>query len=203
MTTMALVGVELNLGTKIVTVHEGDILGNIHYQSGQEEKIVSGRVRVVEATVRDNSRNVNDCPPEPYLYKYIIPTYLVIDCSDEFDADFERVQISKIIDIEEVNGSNEMNDQVDQIIEDIGGTEVSDNVYNIVTSTGLLSDTGMFEQILAINRVSSISVTCGAETRTYSKDDADLEEFKTFVDGFIPKKNSDPEITLSMDVVYE
>jgi hypothetical protein len=98
-------------------------------------------------------------------------------------------------------------EQIDDIIAnlptDSGMTieedEEAENTYSIVTSTGSVSESGLFDSIAAITTLTSIEVTDGETTLTYNAGE-DLDAFKASVDELLPKSNTDAEVTLTMKV---
>lgn len=86
----------------IITLHEGDIVHGLRYKSGNEDVVIDGAVRVINATTKANNALPSTCPPEPYLHKFITINSLVIDSSDTFDAELTRISVSNIVDIESV-----------------------------------------------------------------------------------------------------
>lgn len=99
----ALVGVKLTLDNgKVVTLHEGDIVQNLSYKvTSVATATITGAVRVIHATTT-KATDPNSCPPEPYAYKMLSIGSLVIDKSLVYNAALEKIDVSKIIDIESV-----------------------------------------------------------------------------------------------------
>lgn len=99
---------------------------------------------------------------------------------------------------------------VDGIIEGIPETsgivvvpdESANNVYSITTSTGSISESGLFDQLAAVNGLKTITVTDGTTEVEYTPA-GNLDEFKAAVDALVPKANADAEVTLTMTVVVE
>ena len=73
------------------------------------------------------------------------------------------------------------------------------NTYTIITSNGSIADSGIFDQIAAVENLASIEVTDGETTATYTVG-GDLNTFKTEVDAMIPKGIDDPEVILTMTI---
>lgn len=98
-----------------------------------------------------------------------------------------------------------VDDQVNDIISGMTGVTVepdpeTPNTYSITTEDGIISDTGLFDQIAAIDGLASIVVSDGAgKTETYTAG-GDLETFKTAVDNMIPKMMESGEVILTMTV---
>lgn len=96
-------------------------------------------------------------------------------------------------------------DQINDIISSMTGVTVepdpeTPNTYSITTNNGIISDTGLFDQITEIDNLTSIVVEDGTgKSETYTAG-GDLEAFKTAVDAMIPKTNESGEVTLTMTV---
>ena len=81
----------------------------------------------------------------------------------------------------------------------ITADEAEANTYNITTSSGSIASTGIFEDLAAIDGMTSIVVTDGETTVTYNAGE-DIEAFKASVDALVPQDNTDAEVTLTMTV---
>lgn len=92
-------------------VFEGDVIDNLTFKTGTSEKTVTGAVRVICASTKTQQDGPEDCPPEPYVYKSINTTQLVIDSSDENHAILDRVNISDILDIGGVRTAKEVQEE--------------------------------------------------------------------------------------------
>lgn len=99
-----------------------------------------------------------------------------------------------------------LEEAVDAIIDGVESETMSieadpdtNNSYTIITSNGTISDTGIFDQIAAVENLASIEVTDGDATATYTAG-GDLAAFKTEVDAMIPKGIDDTEVILTMTV---
>lgn len=95
------VHIQLNSG-KHVELFENDIVHNLVYRDRDTEKVISGSVRVLEAVTKENSSKATDCPPEPYIQKFVNVNSMIIDSSTEFDAELTRIAMANVIDIESV-----------------------------------------------------------------------------------------------------
>ena len=73
------------------------------------------------------------------------------------------------------------------------------NTYTIITNNRSIADSGIFDQIAAVENLASIEVTDGETTATYTVG-GDLNTFKTEVDAMIPKGIDDPEVILTMTI---
>lgn len=97
------IGVQLQLNSgKRVELFENDIVHNLIYKDRDTEKVVSGSVRVLEAVTKENSARSTECPPEPYVQKFVNVNSMIIDSSAEFDAELTRITLANVIDIESV-----------------------------------------------------------------------------------------------------
>lgn len=105
-TAIAKVGVELSMGQAKITLFEGDVVSGLVYEVSGKQKEIDGQIRVINATTRANSSIPDECPPEPYVHKYITPMSLMIDSSDVFEAELVKVDINSIRDVKTVNGEN-------------------------------------------------------------------------------------------------
>lgn len=202
-TAMARVGANLKLRKRTVSVFEGDIVEGLHYQVGNEILSVSGCVRVIVTDTKANNQIVDSCPPEPYVQNFMTPRMLIIDSSDTYDADMIRVNISAITDIDRINGITDPDAMIDHAIEtkipESTVVEEADNLYSITVGLGTVSTGGLWEEILKVPGIQTISCECNGITHVYHKGD-DIEAYKKLVDEFIPKSNDDPEVTITMTV---
>ena len=203
-TVRAKVGVTLTLTKRVVTVYEDDVLGDLRYNNLGTETVISGRIRAIVADTRANNNTSNSCPPEPYVERYITPRMLIIDSSDEYDAEMIRVNISDIIDIVTINDVTDPETIVDQAIETMSDrtvTENENNDYNVEVHSGTITSKGLFEAISEIDGFESLVVTSGDQTFTYKKSE-DLEAYKARIDAILPKKNGDPDVTLVLTINF-
>lgn len=116
------------------------------------------------------------------------------------DTDDGKFQVT------EVPTSEVAEEAIDTIIESIdyeGMTVEADpetnNTYTIITSTGAISDSGMFDEIANVENLASIVVSDGEQTATYTAG-GDLATFKTEVDAMVPKTIDEDEAILTMTV---
>ena len=107
-TAIAKLGATLKFddGSEIL-VFEGDILHDLVYKSGTALNTITGAVRVISASTKAQNTGPDTCPPEPYVYKSITPSSLVIDYSDEMDAQLISINISNIVSIGSVTTEQE------------------------------------------------------------------------------------------------
>lgn len=78
-------------------------------------------------------------------------------------------------------------------------TDEGDKTFNLTTTDGTISGTGVFDKIAEIPGLTSIAVTNGVKTETYSAG-GDLEAFKAAVDALLPKTNVAETVTLTMTI---
>ena len=111
-TVTSLIGAKLVLDNgKMFTLHEGDLIKNLTYKSGSETLIIDDcKVRVINAITRAYSVGSTDCPPEPYVSKYVLVSSFVIDNSTEYDAEIITISVTNIIDIREVISNTNSNE---------------------------------------------------------------------------------------------
>lgn len=107
-TAIAKIGATLRTSDgKEYTVYENDLIQDLTYTNGNTTATLSGRVRVIAASTIAQNTGPTDCPPEPYVHRYISPTMLVIDSSDENYAILTRVNIANIVSIGSVTTAAE------------------------------------------------------------------------------------------------
>lgn len=95
---------------------------------------------------------------------------------------------------------------VDKILDTTNNDDMStnqisdnDNIYDVTTSTGSFSDSGVFEQIIGVKNFKSLEVSNGTDTVTYVMG-GDINAFKASVDAMLPKSVDDPEVLITMTV---
>lgn len=98
-------------------------------------------------------------------------------------------------------------DEVDEIIDGLTGLEVekdplAENTYSITTSGESVSESGLFDQVAALEGLKTITVSDGNTEVSYTTG-GDLDAFKASVDALCPQSNDDPEVTLTMTVISE
>ena len=202
--TRAITGVTITTQRQVLDIFEGSHLTGLKYydKTVGGEVTIDGTVRVIVANTVRNSTIPSNCPPEPYVQKYVTPTMLIVDISNVFDADLVRINISDIIDIKSVDGKDSPEVIIDDAISNIEGADVvetGDNEYLVTTSTGSIADSGLFESIASIKNFESMTITNGDSSFEYVAD-GDMEAFKTSVDGLIPKENGSGTVTLTLIV---
>lgn len=103
-TAIARIGATLTFENgKEVTVYEGDLISGLKYTSGSQTLSIDGQIRVINASTKANNTIPADCPPEPYVHRYITVASLTIDSSDVFDAEMTRIPVNSIVSIDKVN----------------------------------------------------------------------------------------------------
>ena len=94
-------------------------------------------------------------------------------------------------------------EQIDDIISNLEGVDVvdnGDNNFSITTSTGSVSESGLFDSIAAIDQLKTIVVSDDSgKSETYTAG-GDLDTFKTAVDAMVPKDLGAGEVVLTMVV---
>ena len=105
-TAISKIGVVLTIGGKNVVLFEDDTVTGLQFQvQGGKLQTLDGKVRVIVATTKANTETPDVCPPEPYVHRYVIPTAIVLDYSDEHDAKLIRIDVNNILAIDKVNGT--------------------------------------------------------------------------------------------------
>lgn len=100
---VARVTVDLHMDNDIVmNLAEGDIVRGLKYRVSGKIYCIDGAVRVINGVTKMKSANSKECVHDPYLHEYITVQSIVIDSSNEFDAELTTVQISSIISIETI-----------------------------------------------------------------------------------------------------
>ena len=196
----ATIKARLVLEDRTVIVKERDVLTGVHYQSGDQELVVDGRIRVICANTRANNQIPTNCPPEPFVQNYITPTMLILDSSAEHDAEIIRIAISDIRTIDHISSDDTREKAIDEAImaiPDATVTEISDNNYEIKTSTGSITTGELFQVITELGGYDSVEVTCADQAIRHQAGE-DLETFKQEVDALLPKSYKDEPVTLTM-----
>ena len=111
--------------------------------------------------------------------------------------------------VQEKSAEETAKEEIDNIIDNIQSDNVTitpdpeqENVYSIVTNDASLATTNLFDQMAALEGMSTIVVTDGVSTATYTAG-GDLETFKAEVDAMLPTKVDDPEVVLTMTVTVQ
>ena len=111
--------------------------------------------------------------------------------------------------IQEVSAPTQAEEAIDSFIDSLESEGVtieavpeSDNTYNVVTSTGNISDTGILDTMVAQEGVTSVVVSDGEATETYTVGSSDLAAFKAAVDAMVPTANTDAPVTLTITLNF-
>lgn len=110
--SVAKIGVLLKIDGKEYELYEGDIVNNLAYTEGGQEKTITGAVRVICASTKQQNADPDTCPPDPYVKKYINCTRLIIDNSEENVAKLTRINISNITGLDSVTVADEADGSV-------------------------------------------------------------------------------------------
>lgn len=103
-TAISKIGVILTVNGKNITLFEDDSVSGLQFQvQGGKPVTLDGKIRVIVATTKANSTTPDVCPPEPYVHRYVTPTSIVLDHSDEHDAKLIKIDINNILAIDKVN----------------------------------------------------------------------------------------------------
>ena len=102
----ALVGVSISLPDgRLFYIHEGDTVKGLTYQPGNvgEPKTISGVVRCMDGILHSSKYHAHTTyPPTPWMYRYILPTAIIVDISEEKHAMVATVRVMDITNIEQV-----------------------------------------------------------------------------------------------------
>ena len=111
--------------------------------------------------------------------------------------------------IQEVSAPAQAEEAIDSFIDSLESEGVtieavpeSDNTYNVVTSTGNISETGILDTMVAQEGVTSVVVSDGEATETYTVGTSDLAAFKAAVDAMVPTANTDAPVTLTITLNF-
>lgn len=106
---VAKIGALLKVDGKEFEVYEGDIVNNLVYTDKGQENTITGKVRVICASTRQQNADPDTCPPDPYVKKYVDVTRLIIDNSEENVAKLTRINIANVVGL----GSVTIEDEAD------------------------------------------------------------------------------------------
>ena len=197
----AVVSAWIKLDTKRFLVSCGDTIHDLRYTEDGVEKVVTGVLRAMVVNTTANNQIPDDCPPEPYAHKYIKVLKLIVDHSDELNAQMAHIPVSSIVDIRSVSVESNLELTVDQTIRKIPNATISmevDRVYDIITQTGSITGNGLFDNIISHPDVAMVTVSNGV-TLYSCAGGASMEqilEFNTMIDALLPKSLDDPTVTL-------
>ena len=114
----------LDGSTKTLKVQEGDFLEGISYLENGTIKTVSGVVKVIKYSVKtQSSQQTTLCAHDTAsdFAKRVIPTYIIMDCSREYDSDVISIPVSSIRDFT----SNDLGEMVVSNVRVIDSTTVA------------------------------------------------------------------------------
>ena len=128
--------------------------------------------------------------------KYLVSGYVIVETDGRFV-------------VQEESNESKAEEAIDAFIDSIQDENVTieadpdtENTYNIVTSTGNLTDTGIFDTMINQEGVTSVVVTDGETTETYTVGTSDLSTFKAAIDAMIPDANVADPVTLTVTVNF-
>ena len=142
---------------RIVTLREGDIVKGLTYKTGNDIDTVSGAVRVINATAK-NTTSTHYCLPESYISGLLNITSIVIDMSEEYDAELQQISIGSIIDIAEI----EVNEGAVKIGADSHYIKLEDLINEAEDGAVIELLAGTYEANLNINKSIKIVSENGA-----------------------------------------
>lgn len=105
-TAIPLLGAHITFDNKAFNIYEGDQISDLVYKDGMVQKTITGMVRVINATSRAYSAGPDECPPESFIKDIVSVNELIIDTSDQYDAEIVRVAMKDIISIGKVNNED-------------------------------------------------------------------------------------------------
>ena len=122
---------------------------------------------------------------------------------DGYEIDSE-INVGKYT-VVKTSTSDVVDEQIDSFIEGLNNEGVTveadpdtPNTYTIITDGSLDTNT-LIDQIAGIDQVTSITISDGDETATYTAG-GDISAFKEQVNGMLPTMNEDEEVILTMSV---
>lgn len=201
----AVVSAWIKLESKEFLASCGDTIHDLRYVEDGQEKVVTGVLRAMVVNTIANNQIPDDCPPEPYAHKYIKVLQLIVDHSDELNAQMAHIPVSSILDIRSISNESNLELTVDQTIMKIPNasvTMVSDRVYDVTTQTGNIAGNGLFDQIISHPDVAMLTVSSG--TTSYNcaggASDEQIQSFNALVDALLPKTLDDPVVSLAITI---
>ena len=204
------IGAQIVLNKRVINIQVGDMLQGVHYLTDDgQNATISGRLRVINATVERNTVAVStSCPPQPYLQDYVHVVSIVVDTSTEMNADYVCIPIENIFCIESVNGFVDYENVVDTVIEMLGGdgnpvvTELEDNSYEIKGRTDTF--TSIFDEIIRIaGNVDSMYANVEHQRMIQYFDGTNLNTFKEEIDKLLPKCLEDPSAAITLTINFK
>jgi len=156
--TVAKIAVSFKLANgRIVTLREGDIVKGLTYRNGTDTNTVDGAIRVINANAK-NSTPAHMCLPEPYISNLLNITSIVVDMSEEFDAELQQISIGSIVDIAEIQA----NEGAIKIGADSHYTQLADVINEAEDGAVIELLAGTYEADLNINKSIKIISENGA-----------------------------------------
>lgn len=101
----AMIGVNLKFrnGTE-VNLYEGDKITGLTFELNNLSRTIDGTLRVINVNTRANTKRPAGCPPESYINKIAQVSELIVDISEQYDAELVRIDPDSILEIGTVNG---------------------------------------------------------------------------------------------------
>ena len=124
------------------TVHEGDIINDLVYETNGVQNKLTGAVRVINCAA-NRITITQTCPPESYFDRIVQISSFVIDSSSVFDAELTQVNISDIVSIGSV---------VPMETTITAGSSITDAVDNAVAGQTILLPAGEYTEAVTINK---------------------------------------------------
>ena len=101
---IATVGADIVIEGTTIHVHENDVIKGLVYKTPNgEEKIVDGRIRVINVSTRAYNGGPTTCPPDPFFHDVGKVISFYVDYSEEYVAKIISIPAEDIILIESVN----------------------------------------------------------------------------------------------------
>lgn len=176
-TTLVGFKVEMENGA-VLKVMEGDTLRNLVFMDNKIIRTIPEcSVRVVVAVTKANSAGPTDCPPEPYLHKWIAPSMIIADSSDENHAILDRIPVAAIISIGEVVSGDLVSPSAIQVGPGPGFKPLSEVIANAPDGAVIQLAPGEYSDPITLNKsvalvgdLSGGSVLTGPITATANED---------------------------------
>lgn len=124
------------------TVHEGDIINDLVYETNGVQNKLTGAVRVINCAAT-RITVTQTCPPESYFDRIVQISSFIIDSSSVFDAELTQVNISDIVSIGSV---------VPMETTIIAGSNITDAIDNAVAGQTILLSAGEYAEAVTINK---------------------------------------------------
>lgn len=124
------------------TVHEGDIINDLVYETNGVQNKLTGAVRVINCAAT-RITVTQTCPPESYFDRIVQISSFIIDSSSVFDAELTQVNISDIVSIGSV---------VPMETTITAGSNITDAIDNAVAGQTILLSAGEYAEAVTINK---------------------------------------------------